>query len=241
MYATGVIAFVFFPFPDAGVSNCIAGEARLHAQLVPFNSFESILEVWRNTGFPGVLTTVTFLQVALNVLLLVPLGMLLAYRYKRSFGITVLAGLGVSLLIEVTQGAGVFGIFDCPYRLADIDDLIANTTGAAIGWIIATIIIGWLPDPTPPPYPDLGPPRIMRRLFAGALDVLTLVLVGIVVRGTILIVFRPTADTLEEFWFNTTLTFLDVVGELVPGFEVLQDHGTDRERYRIVSPFISAP
>jgi glycopeptide antibiotics resistance protein len=79
-----------------------------------------------------VLTTVTFLQVALNVLLLVPLGMLLAYRYKRSFGITVLAGQGVSLLIEVTQGTGVFGIFDCPYRLADIDDLIANTTGAAL-------------------------------------------------------------------------------------------------------------
>jgi hypothetical protein len=155
------------------------------------------------------------------VLLLVPLGMLLAYRYKRSFGITVLAGLGASLLIEVTQGNGVFGIFDCPYRLADIDDLIANTTGAAIGWIIATIVIGWLPDPTPPPHPDLGPPRIIRRLFAGALDVLSLVLVGIVVRGTILIVFRPTAERLEEFWFNTTLTFLDVVAVAVILFLVV--------------------
>jgi hypothetical protein len=168
-----------------------------------------------------VLTTVTFLQVALNVLLLVPLGMLLAYRYKRSFGITVLAGLGASLLIEVTQGNGVFGIFDCPYRLADIDDLIANTTGAAIGWIIATIIMGWLPDPTPPPHPDLGPPRIIRRLFAGALDVLSLVLVGIVVRGTILIVFRPTAERSEEFWFDTTLTFLDVVAVAVILFLVV--------------------
>jgi glycopeptide antibiotics resistance protein len=111
MYVTGVVAFVFFPFPDAGTSNCIAGKARVYAQLVPFNSFESILEVWRTTGFPGVLITVTFLQVALNVVLLVPLGMLLAYRYKRSLGITVLAGLGVSLLIEVTQGTGGFGAF----------------------------------------------------------------------------------------------------------------------------------
>ena len=137
--------------------------------------------------------------------------MLLAYRYKRSFGITVLAGLGVSLLIEVTQGTGVFGTFDCPYRLADVDDLIANTTGAAIGWVIATIIMRWLPDPTPPLHPDLGPPRVIRRIFAGALDVLVLVLVGIVVRGTILIVFRPTTEMLEESWINLTMTFLDVV------------------------------
>jgi glycopeptide antibiotics resistance protein len=228
MYVTGVIAFVFFPFPDAGTSNCIAGEARVHAQLVPFNSLESILEVWRTTGFPGVLTTITFLQVALNVLLLVPLGMLLAYRYKRSFGITVLAGLSVSLLIEVTQGTGVLGAFDCPYRLADVDDLITNTTGAAIGWVIATIIMEWLPDPTPPPHPDLGPPRAIRRLFAGALDVLSLLLVGILVRGTILIVFRPTAERLEESWVSATMTFLDVVAVAILLFLILPIMRRDR-------------
>jgi hypothetical protein len=34
MYVTGVIAFVFFPFSSAAsTSNCIAGEARVHAQL----------------------------------------------------------------------------------------------------------------------------------------------------------------------------------------------------------------
>jgi len=211
MYATGVIAFVFFPFPDAGTSNCIAGEARAHAQLVPFNSLDGILKAWRSAGFPGVLATVTFLQVALNVLLLVPLGMLLAYRYKRSIGIAVLAGLGVSFVIEVTQGTGVFGAFDCPYRLADIDDLITNTTGAALGWIIATIFMRWLPYPTPPPHPDLETPRVIRRLFAGALDILVLVLVGILVRGTIMIVFRPTDETLDEFWISATMTFLDVM------------------------------
>ena len=211
MYATGVIAFVFFPFPDVGTSNCIAGEARVHAQLVPLNSLEDILDVSRTAGFPGVLTTVTFLQVALNVLLLVPLGMLLSYRYKRSFGVTVLVGLGVSLLIEITQGTAVYSAFDCPYRLADVDDLITNTAGAAIGWVIATILVRWLPDPTPSPHADLGPPRMLRRLFSALLDVIALVLVGILVRGVVLIILRPTAATLDESWVSASMTFLDVV------------------------------
>lgn len=228
LYITGVIAFTLFPFPDEGRSSCIAGEQALSPQLVPFASLSDILEVWQDVGFPAVLASVTFLQVALNVVLLVPLGMLLAYRYKKSFAFTVLFGLGVSLLIEITQGTGVFGLFDCPYRLADVDDLLTNTAGAAIGWLIAAVVMRWLPDPTPEPDADLGRPRVSRRLFSGVLDILTLFFGGIAMRGMLLIVLQPDGGTPESFWLRSTFTLLDVGAVAVVLFLVVPLMREDR-------------
>lgn len=68
---------------------------------------------------------------ALNILLFVPLGGFLPILWKeyRPFFKTVLFGLGMSFFIELTQ------IFT--FRLTDIDDLITNTAGTAIGYCIA--------------------------------------------------------------------------------------------------------
>jgi glycopeptide antibiotics resistance protein len=176
-YIMGIVAFTLFPLPERGLHDCVAGTTSTHWQLVPLSSVGPVIDTFDSLGIPGALVSSTFLQVLLNMLLLAPLGMLLAYRYKKSLGYTVLAGLGVSLLIEVTQGTGVWRLYDCPYRLADVDDLITNTIGVAAGWAIATLLARWLPDPTPARNPDLAPPTVRRRMFAGVLDLLSLVLV----------------------------------------------------------------
>jgi glycopeptide antibiotics resistance protein len=180
LYLMGVVAFTLFPLPVRGLHDCVAGQTSTHWQLIPLSSIGPVIDTFGSVGIPGALVSSTFLQVLLNVFLLVPLGMLLAYRYKKSFGFTVVAGLGVSLLIEFTQGTGIWRLYDCPYRLADVDDLITNTIGAAAGWAIAMLVARWLPDPTPPRSPDLARPTVRRRAFAGLLDLLALLLVVLV-------------------------------------------------------------
>jgi glycopeptide antibiotics resistance protein len=176
-YLMGVVAFTLFPLPVRGLQDCVADQTSTHWQLIPLSSVGPVIDMFASVGIPGALVSSAFLQVLLNVVLLVPLGMLLAYRYKKSLGFTVLAGLGVSLLIEFTQGTGIWRLYDCPYRLADVDDLITNTIGAAAGWAIAMMLARWLPDPAPTRNPDLARPTVRRRAFAGLLDLLSLLLV----------------------------------------------------------------
>ena len=78
--------------------------------LIPFQNF--------TTGF------------FLNILMCVPLGFLLPFVWKayRKFRVTVLSGAGFSALIEVSQLLTT--------RATDIDDLIANTLGTAVGFAV---------------------------------------------------------------------------------------------------------
>jgi uncharacterized RDD family membrane protein YckC len=64
-------------------------------------------------------------------------------------------GFGVSLLFELTQLTGLWFIYPCAYRLFSVDDLILNTAGAAIGWLIG--------GPLGRLLPDLEPERERRR------------------------------------------------------------------------------
>lgn len=66
----------------------------------------------------------------LNVILFMPFGFLLPaiWREYRSLKATALAGLSLSLFIEILQ------IFT--FRLTDVDDLITNTAGCVIGYYI---------------------------------------------------------------------------------------------------------
>lgn len=69
----------------------------------------------------------------LNVLLFVPLGFFLYILWKsfRRFARTVLFGFAVSFAIEILQ------IFT--FRATDINDLLTNTLGTLIGWLLAWV------------------------------------------------------------------------------------------------------
>ena len=45
-----------------------------------------------------------------------------------------------SLLIEAAQLTGLFGIYPYAYRCCDVDDVITNTLGAALGWACAWLL-----------------------------------------------------------------------------------------------------
>ncbi|GGU65593.1 VanZ family protein [Lentzea flava] len=91
---------------------------RQAVQLVPF---QWIADTFRDGQ-------IAFDQMTLNVLLFVPLGAMLMFWGRRTIGQAALIGYGVSLLIEGSQLMWANRIFD-------VDDLITNTTGTALGWL----------------------------------------------------------------------------------------------------------
>lgn len=90
----------------------------------------------------------SFYQAFFNFLLLMPLGVYLRYflkkrnDWKRAF----VTGLGMTLFFEITQVTGIYGIYDCPYRIFDVDDLLLNSVGALIGFFIAPVVLALLPS-----------------------------------------------------------------------------------------------
>jgi hypothetical protein len=91
-------------------------------------------------GRSGVLAMVksqAFLQQLFNVVLFVPLGVVLRKAYGKGPLAVIVIALGLSLAIEVVQYTGNLGFYPCPYRIADVDDLISNTFGGLLGWMMA--------------------------------------------------------------------------------------------------------
>ncbi|WP_321383624.1 VanZ family protein [uncultured Enterococcus sp.] len=88
------------------------------------------------------------LEPLFNILLLVPFGIYLRYYFKFSFKKVVLSGFLLSLFFELTQLSGLYFIYPRPYRLADVNDLINNTLGAAIGYAVTPVFTFLLPTRT---------------------------------------------------------------------------------------------
>jgi len=76
----------------------------------------------------------------LNVLLFVPLGFFLTILWKRfrNPGWNLMMGLGISVTVETLQ------IFT--FRATDINDLMTNTLGTFLGWLLGRILIRIWPD-----------------------------------------------------------------------------------------------
>ena len=125
-----------------GVVACVYGACVMARVLLPFAVAAEYPRPWR------VMVHLTpFTDVAddpagmlLNILLFVPLGMLLPLvtRIRTVRGAAVV-GLLVSLGIEAVQLAGVLVVGTG--RIADVDDLIGNTLGTAIGWTTFVVVM----------------------------------------------------------------------------------------------------
>ena len=99
-----------------------------HYNLVPF---QEIMRFWNYRDQLGMLAVMNLVG---NVAIFVPLGFLGAMvRERRSFIRTSLDGFLFSLLVEIFQFVAKVGRFD-------IDDLILNTIGAMLGYIIFIIV-----------------------------------------------------------------------------------------------------
>lgn len=180
LYACAVVAFTTFPLPKDPLRACRTGRGS-HWQLTPLASLDDVSGAFRADGVVAGLTSGVFLQVVLNVVFFVPLGLVLAYVLRRGLVTAVLAGLGLSLLVELTQGTALWGLYPCPYRLADVDDLLTNTLGAVIGWCLGALLRRALPYRRPPAREDLAPPTMRRRIAAAVIDLTGLLVLSLAI------------------------------------------------------------
>lgn len=131
-YILMVIIVTLFPLVIGGY----IGKPSMN--IVPvFNTIKDIYEV--PIGMESYMIGFWIKNILGNILLLLPLGIFLPMFFKRlrSFKSTVITCALVSLSIEVVQYISTyFGNF----RSCDIDDIILNTLGGMIGFIIYKVI-----------------------------------------------------------------------------------------------------
>lgn len=148
LYLLTALYLVILPLPES--RNTCTGLRETFVSLVPFQFWNDLVRETRIVpGDPStyllLLKERAFLQAAFNVLLLVPLGVFLRYYFRFGMAASVAAAFGLSLFFEITQVTGLYGIYACPYRLFDIDDLLLNTFGGTIGYVVAPLLTKIMP------------------------------------------------------------------------------------------------
>lgn len=76
------------------------------------------------------------LPALMNLVLCLPIGALL-FPYVSRLRWALFAGLTLSLAVELTQLTGTWGLYPCAYRKFDADDLLMNTLGLVLGFLVA--------------------------------------------------------------------------------------------------------
>ena len=126
--------------------------AAQHPQLEPFYFLDSLLPAARRIDPTSPASWIVFLRnpgvytTLFNVLLTLPFGVYLRYLFQRRWWQAVLLGLLLSGFFELSQFSGLFGLYEHPYRLLDVDDLITNTAGTLLGFWCAVPLCRFLPD-----------------------------------------------------------------------------------------------
>ena len=135
---------------------------------------ESPFNLFRLSTYIQTIKDPTFYVPMFNILMLIPFGMYLRYYFKFSLKRVIIFTALLSLFFELTQLSGLYFIYDSPYRICDIDDIIQNTTGGLLGYYIVGLFNSILPDRDNLDEVSLKKGESvsgLRRIFAFAIDV----------------------------------------------------------------------
>lgn len=212
LYLICAWALVLLPLPDpASLRHPVA------ANLAPFQWWTDMMTALEKSdgGWRAVLTNAPLLIRAFNVALTVPFGVYLRRWFRRGLLFTALAGFGLSLAFELTQLTALWGLYPMPYRSFDVDDLIANTAGAVLGWALAPAIVLLPQRRREDDLRVAGAPSPLRRLLALGVDVLCWVLVYLVSLFVVVSLFaevddHPTAAAVVLWTISFAMVFIVV-------------------------------
>lgn len=158
LYVLGLGCFTMYPWPQDPTAYCATHH--LGAQL---NPLQFIVDI-RTEGMTAIL------QLGMNIVLFVPMGFFLTRFSRLPSWVAVAVCCATSICIEVAQLTGIFHLYPCAYRICDVDDVITNTLGGAIG-----IVLGlWCNRAFPAPLIDKAEvtvhPGFLRRCVSLAVD-----------------------------------------------------------------------
>ena len=116
-------------------------------QLIPFTFIGDFIEAFKETsGVLSFLKSPIVYTTLFNIAITIPFGIYLRYYFKKKWYTTIIYTFLLSLYFEITQLTGLYGLYPKAYRLFDVDDLIINTLGGLIGYLITPIVTIFLPD-----------------------------------------------------------------------------------------------
>ncbi|MFD3158112.1 VanZ family protein [Haloimpatiens sp. FM7330] len=178
LYLLAAYYLVILPLPKTHDVRSLQPINVQYYQLMPFNFIFDFLKETKvvfskPSTYINIVKERAFLQAAFNAILLMPLGIYLRYYFKKNLKQTVLICFSISLFFEVTQVSALYGFYNAPYRIFDVDDLILNTLGGYIGYKIAPMFTYFFPKADQlDENIDLKsiPVSFFRRLLAFSID-----------------------------------------------------------------------
>ena len=189
-YLLAAVLQTVIPLPADPAGYCAGQNYASTPQLRPFYFVQVLQErAQGDWAFGSLIHYGSVWSTAFNVALLAPLGFFLRYLVGLRFLAATAIAFGVSLLFELTQLTGLWFVYPCAYRLFSVDDLMLNTAGAVLGWLVA----GPLRRVLPAMAPDRERRRyatkvtVSRRLFAMLADAVGFVAVTGLVVGLIVL------------------------------------------------------
>ena len=148
LYSITALFMTILPLPSI---ESVVQRNSIQPNFIPFTFVltflnESGFKLFNPLTWLPALRSSSFFTVAFNVLLTLPLGVYARKYFKLNLLNTILLGLGVSLFYEITQFTGLYGLYPKAYRMADVDDHLTNTAGAALGFAFTGLLSPILPN-----------------------------------------------------------------------------------------------
>ncbi|MBB3674671.1 VanZ family protein [Modestobacter versicolor] len=168
VYAVFVVALTLLPLPPPDDVVCVGRNLRPLA-------FVGAVRDDLADGF-SVLSSPALFQLLYNVAMFVPGGVLLRRSFRWPLLHVFVAALVASVAIETVQGTGIFGLYDCAYRVLDVDDVLANVSGAVVGALLAPAVV-LVPRPGHG-VAGSGRSGALRRATAASVDFLLVGILG---------------------------------------------------------------
>lgn len=148
------------------------------SQLIPFHFIKELSTINVNIdGLKALLNIFgqpTIYTVLFNLILTLPYGVYLRYFYNKKWYQVIIYSFLLSLFFELTQLSGLYGIYPRPYRLFDIDDLLINTIGGGLGYLITPMFTMFLPTKSEleaKSYKKGNKVTLLRRVMAFSIDI----------------------------------------------------------------------
>lgn len=147
LYMLITYCLIILPLPSPEKAQALRGH---HMQLNPLNF---IFDIIKNTkidlNHPKSLLTIFnnwgFLTTIFNIFMTLPFGFYLRYYFQNNLKQVLIKSFLLSLFFELTQLSGLYFIYQGNYRLFDVDDLITNTLGGLLGFLLAGALVKFLP------------------------------------------------------------------------------------------------
>ena len=160
VYLLGVIAITLFPIPvDPGIVNPLrSNSGGISSNLVPFSTIVFMIknDPWRFNAF---------LNIAGNIVLFAPFGFLWPILFKNLNQASRIIPIGfVSTLIVESSQFTISSILGFTYRSFDVDDLILNTLGVIVGYVLLRLFQAFIRSLQKSSPQFLSSPFYIRKL-----------------------------------------------------------------------------